>query len=274
MSPVVYKSLQIGPDTTVTGSFTIIDPDLPAGGEDWEVLDEGYDLASAYFNTAALAPGKYELKLELFRKVGASMVRVNLMTEGVELYEITDPAPLVEGTYTTTAAVNDRVLIDPGTGDVVGYRLVVHVDNRVCFGNIEDVTVDGVLAGQCGFLDYHKLTDLAHISFRASHPDNFASFHFRVVRVTTEIAEASASGLVEEATVNGFTRVVDLFGKDLTIDTLMSSGLLPGETPCTRAAFAESLHVYALATNGYDRLSGLDAPRAPQVDLRAFAISR
>ena len=63
MSPVVYKSVQIGPDTTVPGYFTIIDPVLPASGEDWEVLDEGYDLASAYYATTALAPGKCVLRI-------------------------------------------------------------------------------------------------------------------------------------------------------------------------------------------------------------------
>ncbi|WP_292994955.1 hypothetical protein [Nitrosomonas sp.] len=273
--PVVYKSVQIGPDTTVAGSYTIIDPVLPAGGEDWEVLDEGYDLASAYFDTTDLSDGKYELKMELFRKVGAAMVRVDLTADGVELYEITDPAPLVEGSYTTSAATADRVLIDPVTLHVVGYRLVVQVDNRVCFGNIEDVTVNGVPAGHCGFLEYSSLTDTAHISFRASHPANFASFHFRVVRVATDISEASASGLVEAASVNGFTRVGDTFSKNLTIDALMTSGLPVGETPCTRAAFAEALHVYALATNGYDRLTYLDGPRGGplQVDLKAFAIT-
>ena len=159
MSPVIYKSVQIGPDTTVPGYYTIIDPVLPAGGEDWEVLDEGYDLASAYFNTTLLADGKYELKMELFRKVGAAMVRVDLTAEGVELYEITDPAPLVEGSYTTTAAVERSGADRQRTGHVVGYRLVVHVDNRVCFGNIEDVTVNGVPAGRCGFLEYNNLTD-------------------------------------------------------------------------------------------------------------------
>ena len=57
---------------------------------------------------------------------------------------------------------------------------------------------------------------------------------------------------------------------------LMSSGLPEDETPCTRAAFAEELDVHALATNGYDRLAHLDAPRTAdpaQVDLRAFAIT-
>ena len=57
----------------------------------------------------------------------------------------------------------------------------------------------------------------------------------------------------------------------------MTSGISLGATPCTRAAFAEALHIYALATNGYDRLSHLDAPRLAdpaQVNLRAFAITR
>jgi hypothetical protein len=273
--PVVYKSVQIGPDNTVPGYYTIIDPVLPASGEDWEVLDEGYDLASAYFKTTLVPDGKYELKMELFRKVGAIMTRVDLTAEGVELYEITDPAPLVEGSYTTSAATADRALIDAGTGHLVGYRLVVHVDNRVCHGNIDDVTVNTIPAGHCGFLEYNNLSDTARISFHASHPANFAAFHFRVVRVATNISEALANGLVEAASVNGFNRVGDLFSKDLTINTLMTSGLANDETPCTRAAFAEALYVYALATNGYQRLTYLDGPRGElgEVDLRAFAIT-
>jgi hypothetical protein len=275
--PVVYKSVQIAPDVTVPGYHAVIDPVLPAGGEDFEVLDEGFDLASAYFLTDGLAPGKYELKLELFRNVAGVMQRVDLTAEGVELYEITDPAPLVEGSYTTTAAAADRVLVDAGTGHVVGYRLVLHVDNRVCFGTIADVTIGGVPAGPCGFLEYTNLSDLARIAFRASHPADFASFHFRVVRVTTQIDEATASGLVEAAAVNGFARAGDTFSKEIDINTLMTSGIVLGNTPCTRAAFAEALHVYALATNGYGRLDGLDAPRLAdpaQVNLRAFAITR
>ncbi len=140
-----------------------------------------------------------------------------------------------------------------------------------------DVTVGGVPAGPCGFLEYTNLSDTARIAFRASHPADFASFHFRVVRVVTQINEATASGLVDEASVNGFARAGDTFSKDIDINTLMTSGISLGATPCTRAAFAEALHIYALATNGYDRLSHLDAPRLAdpaQVNLRAFAITR
>jgi len=50
-----------------------------------------------------------------------------------------------------------------------------------------------------------------------------------------------------------------------------------GQTACTRAAFAEVLHIYALATNGYSRLTYLDGPRPfedpSQVAVKAFAIT-
>ena len=274
--PVVYKSLQIGPDTTVPGYYSIIEPTLPAGGEDWEVLDEGFDLASAYLDTTLLAPGKYELKLELFRNVAGTMTRVDLSAEGVEVHEITDPAPLVEGSYTTAPAAGDRVLVDTGTGHVVGYRLVLHADNRVCFGTIDEVTIGGVPAGPCGFLEYGDRFDLAHIAFRASHPADFASFYFRVVRVATPDQRGHRERTGRRCRDNGFLRVGDTFSKNIGVGILMSSGLALGDTPCLRAAFAEALHVYALATNGYGRLTYLDAPRGDdpaQIDLRAFAIA-
>lgn len=277
-APTAYSSVQIGPDSTLSDFYTIIEPTLPPNGEDWEVLDESYDLASAYFDTTVLTPGKYELKLELFKNVSGTMQRVDLTAEGVELYEITDPAPLVEGSYTTTPATGDRVLtvLVGAASHVVAYRLVLHVDNRPCFGTIEDVVLSGMPAGRCGFLEYHNVMETARISFRASHPDNFATFDFDLARVATAVAEGSASGLVDDASANSFSRTDDTFSKDLSVDTLMRSGLPAGETPCSRAAFAEELHVAALATNGYDRLSGLDAPRPgdpAQVGLRAFAIT-
>lgn len=270
--PPAYNTLQIGPDSSLPGFFFLADPDLPPTAEHWEVRDHR-DLASAYFDTNLLAPGKYELKLELFKRVGTTMQRVDLTAEGVDLFEITVATPLPDS-YASSPATGDRLLLDPGTGHVIGYRLVLHVDNRPCFGTINDVTLSGAEAGRCGFLEYSDGGEPVQISFRASHPDNFASFDFTLVRVATEID--SAVGLVEAASVNGYNRTGDTFSKTPSVDTLMTIGLEEGETPCARAAFAEELHVRALATNGYDRLSGLDAPRPgddTQVGLRAFAIT-
>ncbi|MFM9828988.1 MAG: hypothetical protein ACKVOB_09645 [Sphingomonas sp.] len=276
MAPTVYKSARVGPDLTIAGGYYFeIDPALPAGGDDWEVLDEGYDLASAYLDTTGLL-GKYELKLELFRVTGGVATRVDFTADGIGLNQVVDAAPLTGSTYTATAATEDRLLRDPGTNHIVGYRLVIHVDNRTCFGTIDSVVVaPGNNDTKCGFLEYSPGAS-ATLTFRASHPANFASFDFNVSRVATPLPAASAGGLVDDIAPNGYARLGDQFSKPLTITALLNEALPPGDMPCERAAFGESLHVYALATNGYTRLSGLDAPNAVppgQISLRAFAIT-
>ena len=276
LAPTIYKSARVGPDPAISGGhFFEVEPALPAGGEDWEVLDEGYDLASAYWNTTLVPDGKYELKLELFRVAGGVATRVDLTTEGVGVNEIDDPAPLTSSTYVAVPATGDRLLIQGG--HVVGFRLVIHVDNRRCFGTIDSVSVaPGNNDTKCGFLEYGTSAD-ATVVFRASHPGNYATFAFNVSRVATPISSASASGLVDDGSANGFTRSGDQFIKSIAVTALLNEGVVPPDTPCIRAAFGESLAVYALATNGYGRLSGYDAPNAGppsgQIGLRAFAIT-
>lgn len=261
--------------------YAEIDPALPADGVDWEVLDEGYDLASAYWTTTPLDPphptsGKYELKLELFKTVGSTKQRVDLGAAGVGINEIIDPAPLTGGVYVTSPATHDRLLVESGA--TVGYRLVLHVDNRPCFGTIDSVVVaPGANDTKCGFLEYGPAAS-ATISFRASHPAHYATFAFDVSRVATPLPVASATGLVDAPAVdvNGFIRIGDRFSKSVTVFDLLNDALPSGETPCQRAAFGESLRVYALATNGYGTLTYLDAPNgdpAGQIGLRAFAIT-
>lgn len=267
--PPIYKSKKIGPVEGVTGYFFEIDPDLPDGGEDWEEFDGFFDLASAYWDTAPLAAGKYELKLELFRNIGGNMIRVDLGDEGVELFEVVTPVPTA-GTIASAPAVLDRALMEDGS--LVGYRLVLHTDNRPCFGTIDMVTVaPGEEDQDCGFLEYAPGA-MATIRFRASHPANYARFEFDVTRVTTALAAGHSDGLVDDASAYGYIRAGDQFAKNVAVTDLLAG------TACIRAAFAEVLHVYALATNGYDRLSGLDGPRGghltpPQYGLRAFAIT-
>jgi len=269
--PAIYKSVTVGPDPAVSGHFFQVDPALPAGGEKFEVLDERIDLASARWDTTMVADGSYELKLELFRLVGTVMTRVDLTAEGVTLSQIIDPAPLSEGTYVTQLASGDRLLTQGG--HTVGFRLVLTVDNRVCHGTIDSVTVaPGNNDTQCGFLEYDAAA-LATIAFHASHPANYASLGFSTARVATLLPSASASGLVDASSANGFVRSGDMFSKAVAVSALLSEGVVPPETPCIRAAFAESLHVYALATNGYGRLSSLDAPRPNEIALRGFALT-
>jgi hypothetical protein len=281
--PVKYRFVRVGPDDD-HGLF-VIDPELPADGEDWEVLNESHDLASARFETRVpeVDFGKFELKLELFREAGGTVQRIDLTDESVELYETTTRAPfLAEEILTAAPTVNRKIEEDVGgVGHLFGYRLVLHIDNRVCFGTINDPVIDGVGAGPCGFLEYDPdavTPPSVQISFRASHPGNFAAFSFVTTRVATDLPSASAHQLVEAVAANEFTRVADTFTKSVSVSTLLSEGVSPGDSVCVRAAFAEDLDVYALVTDGYRRLWELDGPRSTledptQIDVRAFVVT-
>ena len=290
-----YDSVRLGPDDD--GLF-VIEPETPEdgeGGEDcWETLNEHHDLASARFDTCVsfdeiLDPdgvgfGKVELKLELFRKSGDGDVeRIDLTNEGVELYEITTPAPFIADEIDITSPTSDRKIEEDVDGEshLFGYRLVLHIDNRVCFGTIHAPEIDGAGAGPCGFLEYDSAmvpSPSVDISFRASHPGGFAAFNFVTTRVTTYLHSASAHQLVEATEAEEFDRLpgTDTFTTSVPVAKLLSEGVPPGD--CVRAAFAENLYVYALVTNGYHRLWELDGPRSTledltQIDVRAFAIT-
>ena len=282
-APVRYQSVRVGPDAD--GLF-VIEPALPPDGEGWVVLNEHHDLASARFNTRSLETaeqsGKFELKLELFTKTGGSVQRVDLTAESVELYETTGTAPFTADEILTVAPTIDRKIEEPVGGDdhLVAYRLVLHIDNRLCYGTIDDPVIDGIGAGACGFLEYDPAAmplPSVQIAFKASHPGDFAAFNFVTTRVATDLPSGSAHELVEAAGVNGFSRTGDTFAKSIPVGTLLGEGVPSGDPICAGAAFAESLYVYALIINGYRRLRELDGPRSTiedptQIDVRAFAI--
>ena len=279
-SPPQYKSVKIGPDENVAGFLTQLDPPEPPDFADWHPLEDHIDQATGYFDTTAVAggpesSGQFELKLELFKPVGGNMVAVNWTADGIGAFQVEQPAPFGGATVTpvSLAAVttNDRLWFD-SSGDVVGIRLLLQVDNRPCSGSIGDVTVDSAAAGRCGFLEYASGTASARLTFDAGQPGGFAWFDFATVRVATGLPSASASGLVTDAAANGFARTGTTFGKDLSVAALLAEGVPVSETPCTRSAFAEVLHVFASATDGDRRLDYLDAPRGGEVGTRAFAI--
>lgn len=280
-APTEYGAVELGPDAD---DLFVIDPALPADGEDWEVLSEHFDLASAFFNTQApdVWEGKFELKLELFRKVGGVAQRIDLTAEAVDLYETSNPAPFLGDVVHTAAPTSGRLHteeISPGVAHVFGYRLVLHIDNRKCFGTIEDVTIAGIGSGPCGFLEYDPaVMPAVTLSFRARHDGDFGAFRFLTTRVATHLPAASAHGLTQDAVINGFVRVGDTFTKNVPVATLLGEGVAPGDGLCVRAAFAEGLYVYALVVNGYRRLWELDGPRPfyedpTQIGMRAFSLT-
>jgi len=272
-STLTFKPYPLGPDPAFVGQnlFKIrpVNPPLNAGAvsSSWAPeVDGRSNTASAFFlshllsgSDAAVAAGKYELKLELFKTDGSL---VNLSDAGVLLKVPTVVAPFGNGTVPTQLVAHhpaqfgdmeDRVIRD-GAGKIVAFRLVLHIDNNKCQAVIYPVSINGTAADLCGFLQYSP-SDNVHVSYWAYHPNNFASFNFTIARGSAGIIE-SASGAVGASPVNGYVRdPSSVFSKDVPVADLLGG--------CRKAAFAENLHVDAWATDGWNTLDYLDANATP-----------
>jgi hypothetical protein len=260
-----------GPNAAPAPNLFRIRPLLPPAGNEWIVLNETIDLATAYFDTASLAgvpaggppwpddlaAGRYELTLELFDASGAL---VDWTAAGIDLRIADQDAPFGAGTVTTSPApAYNRILAGANT---MGFRMVVRVDNNRCAAEIlpvgGTVTPDPV----CGFHNYDLPSDVAALSFVARHPNDFADYSFVTTRGPgPSIPAASTSGTAGEPGTNGFTEVVGFtYLKNVIVSTLLG--------PCSNAAYSERLDVIAKATNGYGTLTGYNA-----ADNAAFALA-
>ncbi len=260
-----------GPGAAPVPNLFRIRPLLPPVGNEWVVLNENIDLATAYFDTASLAgapvggppwpddlaAGRYELKLELFDAAGAL---VDWTAKGIDLRITDQDAPFGTGTVTTSPApAYNRILVG---GNTIGFRVVVRVDNNRCAAEIlpvgGTVTPDPV----CGFHNYSSPSDTAALSFIARHPNDFATYSFVTTRGPGPVIPgASTSGTVGDAGSNGFIKIgAFTYSKDVVISTLLGT--------CSNAAFSERLDVMATATNGYGTLTGYNS-----ADNAAFALA-
>ena len=122
-----------GPGAAPAPNLFRIRPLLPPAGNEWVVLNENVDLATAYFDTASLAgapvggppwpddlaAGRYELTLELFDTAGTL---VDWTAKGIDLRITDQDAPFGTGTVTTSAApAYNRILVG---GNTMGFRMV------------------------------------------------------------------------------------------------------------------------------------------------------
>jgi hypothetical protein len=272
----VFPTVPLGPE--LGGLFKIQSAVGP--GDGWSVTgDARADTASAFFSTDELAldpdsaAGKYELKLELFR-AAAPTTPVNFTDEGITPSLANIPAPFGANTITSVVADNEHVFKDGG-GKVTAMRWVLHIDNNVCHGNINDVQVAGGTLGPCGFYTVPSQNAAVTVSFTASHPHNFATFDFDMARGSSGIINSlSADGAVTDAAANSYVRSGTTFSRTYLAHDLFNivdGGPQPG---CDRGAFASYLYVHATATDGWSTLSYLDGPRGgpSEVPLKAFAL--
>jgi hypothetical protein len=245
-------------------------PAAPATLIDREWASTEFALALIDTNSLDVA-NTYDIRIELCRTVGGSLQPVSVRRE---LFQIPDPANFSEN------IVADDAHIYPASNatDAMGLRIRVRIDRRMTTCSIEDAQVDGVAADpQCGLLNY-EADSRAQLGFRVAHPDHRATFAFGVVRGNGQAVYSSSpavhtntSGLVNAATADGgYNRSGDQFSNNLFSVTDMltvSSGGGGAINQCAGAAFAETLYVKAMATDGSVRMSQFDSSA-----VAAFAI--
>jgi hypothetical protein len=275
----------MGPDPSYPGANLFRIQPLVEPGMGYVVADGRADTASAFFITPApplgdadpLA-GKYELKLELFNPSIDPTTPVNMTADGIAVALATTSAPFGAQTVLTQAADAEHTIAD-GMGNVLALRIVLRVDNSYCHGTIHDVQVAGGSGiGSCGFYTAPSSAADVTVSFDASHPNGLATYEFDVARgaggIIHDLSSAGAvtgqySGYFYNQSGSTFSQTRTAYSWCNTVNT----GAPPAN--CPNGAFAEYLHVWALATDGWSRLSYLDAPIGAlgELGLAAFALT-
>jgi hypothetical protein len=197
----------------------------------------------------------YQVKLEVFDSTGAPVA------PGPGSFTFVLPDHFTGNTLHTRAAT-------PAELDGMGFIFTVRVDNSRCAAQIQPPQLsNGVAVDDCGFLRYTPGT-LATLAFDATHPHGHATFGHGLVRGALGVPAGAASGEVTAATAGDFTGGgAGHFSHAFPVATLLGP-LDDHPDSCEDAAFAETLHVYAKATDGNARLSGYD-----DGDVRAFALA-
>ncbi len=195
----VFPAYQVGPDANML--YHILKFYTP----DNKPLVTKYasDLADAYFETTkisgnpTLTDGLYEVKMELFKYVGAVEQRVNWTAEGITLYiptrDITnfqnttitvetDPTKMLPYQYRLTAGGIESTP-GSGIGDIYGFYMKMFVDNNPPVINIDNFYLDAVgnKPNCCGFVQYNDLsTSNIHLDFTAKQKNDFALFSVQI----------------------------------------------------------------------------------------------
>ena len=242
---LVIDPYLLGPQT-VGGTTDLyeIPPALPPVGQ-WVIADAVSDTTSALFASQTFAPpagaGLYEFELTLFTAAGAA---VNATTAGI--------AFRVPTTTDLTATIPTANAAALGLVTAAGrFVMRLHVDNNECTALIDPPMVSGSLASdECGLLRYGANGDPVTLGYTASHPNGFATYSFGVQKGVTPVLSQGGP-------------VGPLPG---THSIATTAGALLGT--CTIAGFAETLSVWAMATDGWSRLSGYDDHK-----VRAFALA-
>jgi hypothetical protein len=254
------NSVPLGPVTVngVHNLFRIPPADLP-GAAPFNVPEPNphwdQNTVTASFDSKSLigGDGLYEFKLEIFDQNGGS---VSLPRAA---YQVPDP-----GTFAPSIdAPNDYLYLSGPNADA--YKMVMRIDNNAPQAEIYKVEIlqGGVYVEAasdcCGFVKYDPAQinnpNLIKITFKAYHPFNFADFGFGIQKGTCNDPvqrAATDAGSMVIGNTNGYTRDgFWIYSKTFSPATLL--GICLAEQ---KAAFAESLTVQPLATDGTSQALG------------------
>lgn len=267
------NSVKLGPFTVGSSDNLYIIPpvqpsmppfSVPESSPLW--WEQTYNMNTISFDSAALlkgsAPGGdglYEFRLELFDQAGNLLSNIPKATFKIPDYNNADfsvnaPDGLLENATVTSADA---------------FNILIRIDNSRCNSGIFTVDVNGAPASSdcCGFVKYAPggvEADL-ELTFQATHPNNFAVFSFGVDKGTCgDVPIADAGGMVIDSTYVTLIPLVvsyqlsgGIYGKHFTPPQLLGSCYNAGTG---KAAFAETLSVIAMATDGTFRVTAYDAP--------------
>ncbi len=202
---------------------------------------------SAYIDSHSLTDGLYRFDLELLSQDSARNFHV------VSVDRATFQVSEANDISSSTDAPDDYLLPPNPFLEATSLSFYTRIDNAPCVGDIHDATVIETRAtsGPCGFIKYTDPSQHVQLSFEASHPRNFATFSYGVVKGNgTQATGINPNGSVISS-IGGFTLAGGLYSADFTVAGLLNG--CPGQ-----AAYSENLHVAALATDGTYRLYAFD----------------
>lgn len=213
-----------------------------------------FNFISAVLDSTKILSGYViELSLELLNKtngvfevasVPVKTFQVSNSTDSSDGYDGSSPAP-----YTANGAGDNYLALDPAiSGNALSFTLKVRVDNSKVTASINDAwlltaggqQVPGGNSGPCGFIQFTGDSQEVLLSFVASEPFNFATFSYGLTKGNSG-GVLSASGYVFNSAAP-FTLSGGTFSDTPTVAALLGS--------CPQAAFAETLTVSSLATDG------------------------
>jgi hypothetical protein len=237
-----------------------------------------FNFLSATIDSTKISNGYVvRLDLELLNKnasgvfevvsVPVQTFQISADTNAAAGYGGSVPAP-----YTSNGSGNNYLTLDPATpGNALSLSVKVRVDNSAVTADIEDAwlldgsgnPIPGGNSNACGFIQFSSTSQDVRLSFIASEPFDFATFSYAVTKGDSGSAVLAASGYVF-ASAPPFTLSGGLFSDAPSVAALLGT--------CPRAAFAESLAVASLATDGTSPLSETGGPYYSS-ELNAFALT-